>query len=209
MRQAGILFVTCSIAFVAILIFVFTPPEQADQNVPIAEPKAPVFEERKTVRDVTPESLVQAPEVTETVLERLPAAEPPPPPPRPVKPDTWVRPIVVAAGVIKSGEKTITLADIEPLKLDAACTADDGTRWPCGMLARTEMRLFVRGRPLECAPKEDSGAKEINTRCTLDGFDASAWLVLTGWAKPIADSFQEELDQAKSKQRGMWRKSAP
>ncbi len=208
MRQAGFVLVACSIAFVVLLIFFFSPPPTVEvtETTDIAEP---VFVTRKPVRDVTPENVVQAPKVTENVLERLPAVEPPPPPPRPEKPDTWTRPIVVAAGIIKSGEKTITLADIKPLDLDKTCSTETSEEWPCGMMARTEMRLFVRGRPLDCTPTDNETKTKIRTRCKLDGFDVSAWLVLTGWAEPLSDEFQSELNEAKANKRGMWRTQAP
>ncbi len=76
------------------------------------------------------------------------------------------------------------------------------------MFARTELRQFVRTRPVDCEPAEESD-NLIRTRCQLESYDVSAWLVLTGWAKPLDGEFAEELETAQVKQRGIWRKKAP
>lgn len=207
MRQGFFIFFACSLAFSAMVwffLFAGGKQQEAELQQPTSEPR---FEMPKTVRDVTPEELLQGPQIDDEPLERLPALEPPEPPKKPPKPVRWTRPVVISAGVIKSGDKTLTLPHVKPLALDETCESDNGDPWPCGMLARTEMRLFVRGRPLSCAAltPEERDKTEVSVPCTLDGFDLSAWLVLTGWAQPIGDRFQDELSEAKAKERGIWR----
>ena len=76
------------------------------------------------------------------------------------------------------------------------------------MFAKTEMLQFIRGRPIDCAPTQNVG-EDITTRCSLDAFDISGWLVLTGWAKPKGDFFTDELAEARDKKRGIWRTERP
>ncbi len=213
------LLVCLTIFAIAVWGFFHFYPDEPNPAPGLSEQAKPPrkFERNVARRDVTPNSVLPAPRVTEEQLERLPAIEPPPPPPRPPEPDVWDNPIVLAAGTIKSGDTTIYLKDIDPLPLDHKCKGQENREWPCGMFARTDMRQFVRNRTLSCEPgtkheTEGTGTKkqrEIRTRCTLGNYDMSAWLVLTGWATPKGNLFQEELEEAKQKQRGQWRPDAP
>lgn len=172
-------------------------------------PTAPkILEPAKPIRDVTPDAILQGPKLEEGLLERLPAVVPPPLPPQRTHKEKLQRPIVLAAGVITIGKRKIILADIDPVGLDEACTDHEGIEWPCGRFARTEMQRFVRGRPIDC-DATDQNTSTVTTRCRLASYDMSAWLVLTGWARPKGDHFSEELAKAKSGERGIWRKTPP
>lgn len=191
------------------LVFLFSGSIEDGQSPSgYAVTKDPVFEKRKYVRDITPTDIVQPPEIETTMVERLPSVEPPPLPPKPPKPIVMSRPTVLAAGIIKVGNKTIHLADINPVPLDKTCKLSGEKPWPCGMLARTEMRMFVRGRPITCNPTDKDEASDITTRCNLSARDMSGWLVQNGWAEPTNNEFQDELKTAQQKGVGIWRKSS-
>ncbi|MEO0327597.1 MAG: hypothetical protein AAF217_03260 [Pseudomonadota bacterium] len=170
----------------------------------------PVMEPARQVRDVTPEKMLQAPAVDTAMLERLPAFIPPAPPKKekPPQQDRWAQLVIPTPGKLQSGKTQIILSDIKPIPLAQKCVDQSGVTWPCGMLARTELRQFIRGRAIECNPMENE-TTTIKTRCRLAGYDISAWLVLTGWAEPTGNFFQDELAQAKEKGRGQWRAVAP
>ena len=211
MRGWKIIAPTVFIAF-ASMLYVFFGDNSESLSLPNKQESAPepILEPAKEVRNITPEEMVQAPEVETALLERLPSIVPPPPPKRLKKPKpvTWKRPVVKSAGILIFGEIVIQLAEIDPIALEKKCIDQNGVLWPCGMLARTEFRQFIRGRPIECDPV-DGEASTIKTRCRLSGYDMSAWLVLTGWAMPSSGKFSEELNEAKSKERGQWRPFAP
>ena len=145
-------------------------------------------------------------------VERLPAVVPPPVkiPPKPV---AWKRIDVVAPGIIKSASTLIRLADIDPIPVKRICKDTKGKKWPCGQLAKTEFRQFVRRRPIECNPlpegTDTSKQGELVLRCKIGSIDMSAWLVANGWADPAGGDFEEELKLAKSKQRGKWNPVSP
>lgn len=179
-------------------------PENTNEEKPV-----PVFEKRKTVRDVTPDEILQAPRVEEEVLERLPAIEPPPLPEKPPEPVAWKRSVVVAAGLLKNGDKEIVLSEIEPLDLDETCKDKAGKAWPCGRFARTALRQFLRNRTILCDPTKSENGSRIETSCRINETDISAWLVKTGWARPAGEKFATELEEAQSGNRGMWRDLAP
>lgn len=198
-------------ALIMIILFIgYLVSLPDDQNRESAPDKTPAqkLEPLKEVRDVTPDEILRAPNIEADLVERLPALEPPPLPEIPPKPDRFERPQVISAGVLKIGDKTINLAGIKPVKLNDMCETSSGNHWPCGMFARTAMRKLIRGRPIECDTRT-AISDHITTRCRLASFDISAWLVLTGWAEPESGLFSEELQEAKRKQRGIWRKSAP
>ncbi|MEM9277439.1 MAG: thermonuclease family protein, partial [Pseudomonadota bacterium] len=194
-----------TISFITYLII--SPENPISTNV-TPDRAPPVLERVKPTRDVTPDEILKAPQLEETVLERLPAVEPPPLPPKPIEPDRFQRPEIIAAGIIKSGGRLIELAGIDPVQLEQTCETQSGGQWPCGRFARTELRSFIRGRPIECDPV-DENTGTIVTRCRLASSDISAWLVMTGWARPKGNLFAEELAAAKENERGIWRKTAP
>lgn len=206
MQRPSRLIVACMVAFAGLVIFLLSGGDWTVTDEDKEHKRSePVYEVMKRIRNVTPDNIVQPPKIESEYVERLPAIEPPPPPPKPPKPEKWSRPIVLAAGIIKSGKRIIELADIVPVALDEICEDIAGDQWPCGMLARTEMRMFVRGRAIDCNPVDDETAERISTRCRLASTDMSAWLVQNGWAKPEGGEFKDELEEAKIKNRGIWR----
>ena len=212
------------------------PRTQETAKVPAPEPDSgPSLEEvQRDVRNVTPNHVLPGPDIEGRLIERLPAVVPPAPPPRPPKPERWRRALVVAPGVLKSGDEWITIAGINPLATDAICSAEDGTEWPCGKFAASAMRRLIRQRAVECDPVEmqaaeidhgDSGntleqrlsaaldqkpasERGLVTRCRVAGRDIGEWLVGQGWATPQPDSgYDAALEQAREAGRGQWRKT--
>ena len=192
----------------AFAVFLGGYPAGQPEPDPVENEPEPVLEPVKPVRDVTPREILKAPEIETGFLERLPAVEPPPLPPEPEKPTLFQRPVVISAGVLQVKDTRVNLAGIVPVNLDLTCTDNSGVKWPCGRFAKTELQRFIRGRPIEC-DKRDDAEENQKVRCRLSSYDISAWLVLTGWAEPEGNNFAEELAEAKKRERGIWRKSAP
>lgn len=206
MGRAVVFAAFISAAFVIFLVL--WPNSRPDGQEFLQSSLQPKYEAPIRVRNVTPQETLPGPVFEDGLLERLPGKKPPPPPKKEPKPVKISRVQVVEPGILKSGKRTVRLAEIKPIPLDQKCEAIDGSQWPCGRFARTEMRQFIRNRPIECDPVP-KGQTEVTLRCRLDNFDISAWLVLTGWATPTGDQFATELAEAKTKLRGQWRKSAP
>ena len=86
------------------------------------------------------------------------------------------RPQTSGAGILTFGEKTLKLADIEPTDPARTCTGAGGTQWPCGMLARTQQRLFIRNRTVNCSVDSAEWQGTVETHCRLGEIDLSSWL---------------------------------
>ena len=186
------------------------PPANGPTSEKPPETAQTVFEVLpEDIRDVTPEKVLPAAASPGAKVERLPAIKPPPPPPKPPKPDIWYNPLPESAGAIRSGEMLIELAGIKPLPVEAKCKDGSGREWPCGMLARTSLRSFVRSRPIECDPSTETRPGRIVTRCRLSGYDISAWVVWQGWATPKSGMFPDEYAEAQVKGYGQFRSTAP
>jgi len=153
------------------------------------------------VRSIAPQEFGLPDEVTSAPLERI---EPRTPLSEPivkvVKPVTTVlrHPIAVSAGLIRFGDSLLQLQGLEPQ--DAARVCDNGGKpWPCGMVARTAFRNFLRARALVCSVPEGGWTGTVISTCTVGGSDPAAWLAENGWAAVPAGSPLAEKAAAAAK----------
>jgi len=135
-------------------------------------------------------------------LQRAPAPErerPPPPPPK-IEPDLYRLVVIESAGLIDVRSHKVRLAHIDALATDDTCQNADGSRWPCGMRARTALRRLIRRRAIACIDPETAAALKAGTPpptkpepskgevrmadCTVGNTDLSEWLLANGWAEP-------------------------
>jgi endonuclease YncB( thermonuclease family) len=184
----------------------------APQDVPIAEPAptAPESPERsRSARPVAPDVVAVPPVVPET-LERVEPRTPLSPlglatrqadlPPRPT---LLPRPHAVAAGRFHSRGHVVTLAGIEIVEAEEKC-GEGQESWPCGTMARTAFRNWLRGRALSCVVPVSPVPGEVVTPCTLGRQDAGEWLVRQGWAHAVAGGPYEEAEaEAREAGRGL------
>ena len=123
----------------------------------------------------------------------------------PDKPDfrLFNRPIALDTGTIQSGETTIHIAGVSSIAPEARCV--EGPRsWPCGIVARTAFRGWLRGRTLICAVPPQ-GSIEGPLSCLMGEADVGEWLVRNGWANAEAGSrYENAANEAKAQGRGIW-----
>ena len=221
-----VLFVVVSILSIGFLLYLnaLTPRQEAESfDVDLLAPTSTTIGERASwlkrfeqpreqVRDATEGQVKPITLPKSQPVERLPAVVPPPVK-TPFKPVIWKGIDVIAAGIVKSASTIIHLGDIEPISIKKTCTDSTGKNWPCGQLAKTEFRQFVRRRSIKCGPPPEdsktSNQDELVLRCKLGSTDMSAWLVANGWADPKGNNFENELKLAKTKQRGKWNLISP
>ena len=180
------------------------PPPRA-----VPDPKASM-----TARPVDPASRFYPAEVGGKPLERLAAAEPEKPKVAAGKGVDLVRPIAEGAGLLSFGGKRLQLTGIIPTPDDRICKTPDGTDWPCGMLAKTNFRLFLRLRTINCDLDTADWTGTATAACKIGTQDMSEWLVENGWAEPAAGSpLAEAAEKAKQAKKGIYgddpRKGAP
>ncbi|TAV87896.1 thermonuclease family protein [Rhizobium leguminosarum] len=103
------------------------------------------------------------------------------------KPMELARPMVDNAGMLSFGERRLQIAGIVPTPVDRIC-GPAGRQWPCGMLAKTALRLLLRNRSVSCDLETVEWKETVTTECRLGTEDLGAWLAENGWAEPTAGS---------------------
>lgn len=113
-------------------------------------------------------------------------------------------PVATAAGRIEAQGMVIAIAGIEIVEPEQTCRGRRGD-WPCGMLARTAFRSFLRGRALDCDLPEGALPARLAVACRVGAQDLGAWLVSNGWAKVSSTGpYAQEQNQALAERRGIF-----
>ncbi|QIO53457.1 thermonuclease family protein [Rhizobium leguminosarum bv. trifolii] len=97
------------------------------------------------------------------------------------------RPMVDNAGMLSFGERRLQIAGIVPTPVDRIC-GPAGRQWPCGMLAKTALRLLLRNRSVSCDLETVEWKETVTTACRLGTEDLGAWLAENGWAEAAVGS---------------------
>lgn len=168
---------------------------------------APEQEETRTERrDVAPDAAL--PRIDDRPLTRLPPREPLtlPKEEEPQAASTLLhRPLAISAGVLSFGGRDLKIAGIVPTEPDRLCTTDEGERWPCGMVARTAFRNYLRGRSLECDVPGADWQGTANAACRMMEADLGLWLAQSGWAEAEAVSpYAEAAAEARKARLGIF-----
>jgi endonuclease YncB( thermonuclease family) len=171
-------------------------------------PETAAIQPPRRVRAIEPQQFASPAFVDAGDLERVEARMPLADPPK--RSETKVvllhRPNSLQAGVIGFGEaQTVRLVDVTATELGRTCpNAGDGT-WACGVMARTQQRLFIRNRSLACETASAAWRGEIRTRCWIGLQDVSAWLAKQGWAEAEPESSLASLTElARAERRGLF-----
>lgn len=127
-------------------------------------------------------------------------------PPEPAAPAFQIvaKPAIAAAGILETTRGRVTLKDIVVLDPAEMC-GQGASAWPCGQLAATQFRRFLRGRSVNCDIPDADWRGEVTARCSLGKVDVATWLVEQGWARAIAGSPYEEVGrEAEAEKRGIF-----
>ena len=157
-------------------------------------------------RDVTPPDVTPGPQVDGPMV-RAAGRPQPPRPPRPNK-RKLVRVIAKDARTLTSGVSTVTIAGVVVPALDETCTDEAGKTWPCGRVARAELRRLIRARAVVCDTEPDAPADEFTAACKVGNTDIGLWLSAQGWARPVdtaPNAYRDAADKAVAERRGLSR----
>ncbi|NNH64591.1 thermonuclease family protein [Rhizobium laguerreae] len=97
------------------------------------------------------------------------------------------RPAVDNAGMLSFGKRRLQLAGIVPTPVDRIC-GRTGRQWPCGMMAKTALRLLLRNRSITCDLDTVEWKETLTAACRLGAEDLGAWLAENGWAEAAVGS---------------------
>jgi hypothetical protein len=164
------------------------------------------IEPEKAVRAVEPDKFVPPFGRNVTGLERIEARAVPV-----VKKDkvpeagqTLPRPTVGNPGLLTFGDRQVFLDGLKPMARTRTCQSG-GSNWPCGEMASTALRRFLRGRSVTCDIKDADWTGRVTARCDLGKQDIAGWLVEHGWAEAaVGSDYVESGQQAMALRLGLY-----
>lgn len=77
--------------------------------------------------------------------------------------------------------KTYRLAGALPVPNSDLCLERDGSRWPCGIVARNALRSLLTSRRISCAPRQTE-ENWVVVRCGNDETDLASQMIALGYA---------------------------
>ncbi|MBY5347368.1 thermonuclease family protein [Rhizobium leguminosarum] len=168
--------------------------DRAEMIARSAEPATPAASRRSEGAAAKPADVTQQAQ-TATQQAASPAAK---------KAMELARPAVDNAGMLSFGERRLQLAGIVPTPVDRIC-GPAGRQWPCGMMAKTALRLLLRNRSVTCDLDTVEWKETVTTGCRLGTEDLGAWLAENGWAEAAVGSpLTSVADKARQAGKGLY-----
>ena len=185
-----------------------TPPPAVTERVREGRAGAPKAGEivPPPDRDVTPPGVTPGPPFDGPLVRGPGRVRPLPPPP--MRERRLGRVIATDAGTLAAGALTVTIAHVTAPPLDRSCTDAGGRRWPCGRVARAELRRLLRARAVVCSPPAGPPRRRFTASCRVGHIDIGLWLSQQGWARPTATApplYHEAAAAARRAGRGLAR----
>lgn len=178
-------------------------------EAPDARVEGSVETAAKPVRDIAPAQFGLPEEMKAQTLERIEARRPLSDPVERPKPVAVVlrHPVSMSAGLIAFGEgRLLQLEGILPQDLGRICESD-GKSWPCGAVARTAFRNFLRARALVCLVPKKNWKGPLTASCTVNNTDPAGWLADNGWAEaPPGSALESRVTAARQARLGFFGK---
>jgi endonuclease YncB( thermonuclease family) len=113
-------------------------------------------------------------------------------------------PVALSAGLIQFGDRLLQLDGLTPQKTDRVC-GEAGKTWPCGVVARTAFRNFLRARALVCNVPKNGWQGTLTAACNVHNIDPAVWLAENGWAEvPAGSPLEGKVEAAKTSHLGFF-----
>lgn len=108
---------------------------------------------------------------------------------------------------LRKGAQDYRLHGIDAPELHQTCGGADGRDYPCGHMARDELRRLVGNTALDCAVRDtDRYGRQVVT-CRAGKMDVNAEMVKRGWAiayRRHGTAYAGEEKEARAAKRGLW-----
>lgn len=188
--------------------FDMTDPQASDTAPADVPSQGGAHSTETTARTIEPQQFGLPDDVTTKPLERIEPRQPlsgaDAGASKPREPTVLRQPVALAAGLIRFDKVTLQLDGIEPETAERTCESG-GKSWPCGMVARTAFRNFLRARAVSCDIPAGATGEIVTAQCTVGGQDPAAWLVANGWATPSPGSpLEQQAETARQAKLGFY-----
>ncbi len=181
-------------------------PDPSGSASPQSDESGMIAPQHKVVRGIAPEQFGLPEDVTTQPLERIEARKSLSDPVAKQEPVPVVlrHPIALSAGLIRFGDRQLQLEGLAPQDAERSC-GDGAKSWPCGAVARTAFRNFLRARALLCIVPKKGWQGTVTADCTIGNLDPAAWLAENGWAEASAGSpLAGKVDAARKSRLGFY-----
>jgi len=108
---------------------------------------------------------------------------------------------------LRKGAQDYRLHGIDAPELHQTCSGADGRDYPCGRLARDELRRLVGNTALACAVRDTDRYGRNVISCRAGETDINAEMVKRGWAiayRRHGTAYADEEREARAARRGLW-----
>jgi len=112
---------------------------------------------------------------------------------------------VIDGQTLQVDGRTYRLVGVAAPAMGETCRVLGHTR-DCGLIARAQLLDLTAGATVECRRMD---AAPPAARCLSNGYDLSAGMVHTGWARATDAAYDPIEAKARAARRGMWRPDRP
>lgn len=117
------------------------------------------------------------------------------------------RPIVIDGDSLDFGRVRVRLYGIDAFERDQLCKRRDGTRFPCGQVAKAMLANLVAQDMVACSKRDVDSYGRVVAVCTVTDFDVGAELVKAGLAlayRHYSNDYIEDENSAREARLGAW-----
>src|SRR5690606_3044159 len=112
---------------------------------------------------------------------------------------------VVDGDTLRIGDERIRLLGIDAPEVQQTCSA--AAKWPCGMKATQQLRLYTAGHRVSCEALSQDNYGRLVAICIADGRDLSEAMTRSGYAvatPQYSDRYVGPESAARAERRGIW-----
>lgn len=116
-------------------------------------------------------------------------------------------PEVESGDILQLDDRRVRLYGVDAPEMGQTCQNRRGVEYDCGMAARNLLDRLIAGREVECTLFSEALGNLWPGRCTLNGGDIAATMVIMGYAfvyRGASTRYVDAQSLAQTMERGLW-----